>query len=389
MDRYDAAILGLGAMGSAAAYQLAKRGLRVLGLDRFAPPHPFGSSHGDTRITRLAIGEGAHYTPLALRSHEIWREIEKETGTDLLTVTGGLVVSSAASKSRVHVADFFANTVAAAQKHGIAHEILEGPELRKRFPQFNIGNGETGYYEPGAGFLRPENCVAAQLGLARKHGATLHTDEKVLGFDATLDGVIIETDRGKYSAETLILAAGAWLPELLPERYAANFRVRRQVLFWFDVSGPIAPFMPGRCPVFIWEVPGAPQGIYGFPAIDGPRGGVKIATEQYEMATTPQGVNRAVSPAETSVMYETYVAPYLPGVGAKCIKAVVCLYTVTPDAGFVIDRHPESDRIIIASPCSGHGFKHSAAIGEVLADLAIDGRSRFDLSAFRLARFIS
>jgi sarcosine oxidase len=376
-------------MGSAAAYQFAKRGARVLGIDRFAPPHTLGSTHGDTRITRLAIGEGAHYTPLALRSHEIWREIEKETGADLLTVAGGLIVSSPASTSRVHVPDFFVNTVAAAQKHGIAHEILEGPELRRRFAQFNIRDGEIGYYEPGAGFLRPENCVAAQLALARGYGATIHTHEKVLGFDTTNDGVIIEADQGKYASETLIVAAGAWLPELMAERYAANFKVRRQVLFWFDVAGPIAPFLPGRCPVFIWEPQGAKQGIYGFPAIDGPQGGVKIATEQYETATTPEAINRAVSPAETATMYETYVAPYVPALSPQCIKAVVCLYTVTADAGFVIDAHPESDRIIIASPCSGHGFKHSAAIGEALADLAIDGRSRFDLSAFRLGRFLS
>lgn len=156
MDTYDAVILGLGAMGSAAAYQLAKRKARVLGLDQFAPPHALGSSHGDTRITRLAIGEGTHYTPLALRSHEIWREIEGETGADLLTVTGGLIVSSAASTARVHVADFFANTVAAAQKHGIAHELLESGDIRRRFPQFHIRDGEIGYYEAQAGFLRPK-----------------------------------------------------------------------------------------------------------------------------------------------------------------------------------------------------------------------------------------
>lgn len=197
----------------------------------------------------------------------------------------------------------------------------------------------------------------------------------------------IETDRGRYAAKKLIIAAGTWLPELLAERYAVNFKVRRQVLFWFDIAGPIAPFLPGRCPIFIWELAGARQGIYGFPAIDGPQGGVKIATEQYETTTTPATVNRAVSPEEASAMYESYIAPYLPALSPKCIKAVVCLYTVTPDAGFVIDVHQELDRIIVASPCSGHGFKHSAAIGEALADLAMDGRSRFDLSAFRFNRF--
>ena len=387
MDKYDAVILGLGAMGSAAAYQLGKRGAKVLGLDRFAPPHAYGSSHGDTRITRLAIGEGVHYTPLALRSHEIWREIETETGADLLTVTGGLIISSGSRTGALHVDDFFANTVAAAKKHGIAHRILDAADIRRRFSAFRVRDDEIGYYEPQAGFLRPENCVRAQLALAQKHGAEIHTDEKVLGFAASDDGVTIETDRGRYAAGKLIVTAGAWLPELLGARFSANFKVLRQVLFWFDVEGPIAPFLPGNCPVFIWELQGPKQAIYGFPAIDGPHGGVKIATQQYEHTTTPGSVNRTVSDAEASAMHQKYVAPYLPELSRKCIRSVACLYTVTPDAGFVIDFHPESKRVIIASPCSGHGFKHSAAIGEALAELAIEGKSRFDLSAFRIGRF--
>ena len=387
MDKYEIAIVGLGAMGAAAAYQLAKRGTKVLGLDQFAPPHALGSSHGDSRITRLAIGEGAHYSPLALRSRELWREIEKETGADLLTATGGLIISSRTRTAKLHVDDFFANTVAAARTHGIAHEILDAGEIRTRFPQFKVRDDEIGYYESQAGFLRPENCGRAQLGLAKKYGAEIHTDEKVLGFDASENDVTITTAHKRYSAEKLIVAAGAWLPELIGARYAVHFKVLRQVLFWFDVAGPIAPFLPDRCPVFIWELQGPQQAIYGFPAIDGARGGVKIATQQYERTTTPDAVNRDVSDAETAAMHEHYVAPYLPALSRKCLKAVTCLYTVTPDAGFVIDFHPDSQRIIIASPCSGHGFKHSAAIGEALSQLAIDGESRFDLSAFRLDRF--
>jgi sarcosine oxidase len=387
MDKYEFAILGLGAMGSAATYQLAKRGAKVLGLDQFAPPHVLGSSHGDTRITRLAIGEGAHYTPLALRSHEIWRDIENETGADLLMVTGGLIISSANRTAMLHVDDFFANTITVAEKHGIAHRVLDAAEIRKRFPQFKIRDDEVGYYESQAGFLRPENCVREQLALAQKHGADIHTNEKVLGFDASGKGVTIETTRGRYSVEKLIIAAGAWLPDLLGVHCAAKFKVLRQVLFWFDVPGPIAPFLPANCPVFIWELQGPKQAIYGFPAIDGAHGGVKVATQQYEKTTTPQTVNRDVAPEEAARMYDISVGPYLPQLSRKCIKAVACLYTVTPDAGFVIDFHPDSRRIVIASPCSGHGFKHSAAIGEALAELAIDGRSHFDLSAFSFDRF--
>jgi sarcosine oxidase len=387
MDKYDVVILGLGAMGSAAAYQLAKSGAKVLGVDQFAPPHRLGSSHGDSRITRLAIGEGAQYTPFALRSHEIWREIEGQTGADLLTVTGGLIISSSSRTAMLHVDDFFANTVAAAQKHGIAHQILDAGDIRKRFPQFRIRDDEIGYYELQAGFLRPENCVRAQLALAQKYGAEIHTGEKVLAFDAGAQDVTIETSCGRYAAEKLIVAAGAWLPELLDARYATSFKVLRQVLFWFDVEGPLQPFLPANCPVFIWELQGPEQAIYGFPAIDGPHGGVKVATQQYETATTPETVNRDVSPEEALRMHDIYIGPYLPALSRKCLKAVACLYTVTPDAGFVIDFHPDSKRIIIASPCSGHGFKHSAAIGEALAELAIDGQSRLDLSAFSLGRF--
>ena len=387
METYDAIIVGLGAMGSAAAYQLAKSGQKVLGIDRFAPPHSLGSSHGETRITRLAIGEGVHYTPLVMRSHEIWREIEMETGIQLLTQTGGLFMSSGGRTSRLHVDDFFSNTVAAAETYDIPHTILDAAGIRKRFPPFAVRDDEIGYYEPGAGFLRPEACVAAQLQLATKYGAAIRTNETVLGFEASASRVAVRTDRGTYAAEKSILTAGAWLPELIGARYAAPFSVLRQILFWFDVDGPIEPFLPQNCPVFIWEIQGQAQAIYGFPAIDGTKGGVKIATQQYEKTTTPDAIDRTVSSEEAAAMHETYVAPYLPALSKRCIKAVACLYTATPDSGFVIDRHPESNRIIIASPCSGHGFKHSAAIGEALADLVMRGKSRFDLSAFSLARF--
>lgn len=385
--KYDAIVLGLGAMGSASVHQLAKRGAHVLGIDRFSPPHEFGSSHGGTRVTRLAIGEGEHYTPLVIRSHEIWREVERETGANLLSQCGGLIVSSANKSAVTHVEGFFANTVAAARKYAIAHELLDAPEIRRRYPQFAVGDEEFGYFEPSAGFLRPEACVRAQLELARKRGAELHTDEAVLGFDALPDGVTVTTDKGTYSAGRLIVAAGAWLPGLLGGRYERLFKVFRQVQCWFEVRGEPSQFLPGRFPIFIWELPTGRQGIYGFPAIDGVAGGLKIATEYFENATEPRSVVRDVSAREIASMYESLVAPWLPGIGPRCVKAVTCLYTVTPDFGFVIDRHPESERVILASPCSGHGFKHAPALGEALAELVLEGRSRHDLAAFRLDRF--
>lgn len=374
-------------MGAAAAYQLARRGARVLGLDRHAPPHAFGSSHGDTRVTRLAIGEGAHYTPLALRSHEIWREIERETGQDLLTANGGLIISSADTTASMHVEGFFANTVGAAERFGIAHERLDAAHIRARFPQFAIADNEYGYLEPDAGFVRPEACIRAQLALARKHGAEIHSGETATEFAQTHDRVTVTTDKGTYAASRLVISAGPWLPQLLSRENAAHFKVSRQVLYWFDVDGPIDPWLPENCPIFIWDLRNRREGVYGFPAVDGPRGGVKIATEQYLMTTTPEENVRDVTPDEIAHMHARYVAPYFPSLSARCVKAVTCLYTVTPDFGFVIDRHPGMDRVIVASPCSGHGFKHSAAIGEALAGLTLDGQSRFDLLAFGFARF--
>jgi sarcosine oxidase len=386
MKRFATIVLGLGAVGSAAVCQLARKGNAVLGIDQFAPPHSQGSTHGDTRITRLAIGEGEQYSPLALRSHELWRELERETGSTLLTSNGCLIISSRAKRAFTHVADFFANTLGAARRYDIAHEMLEAGQMRRRYPQFKVADDEIGYLERDAGFLYPEACVRTQLRLAVRLGATLLTQEKVTRFAATHGGVTVTTNRDRYAADKLIIAAGPWLPELIEPRLARHFKVYRQVMFWFDLDGPLAAFTPTSCPVFIWELQGKKQAIYGMPAVDGAGGGVKIATEQYESVTTPDTAVRAVADAEKRAMYETYIAPYIAGVSDRCLRADSCLYTVTPDAGFVIDTHPDSERVILASPCSGHGFKHSAAIGEALAELAIDGATHLDLAAFSLRR---
>ena len=388
MKRYDVIVLGLGAAGSATLYQLAKRGARVLGIDQFSPPHKFGSTHGDTRVTRLAIGEGAHYTPLAVRSHQIWRELETATGATLLTENGGLILSSVRDERQFHGAAFFSTTVEAARRHGIAHELLDAAEIRRRFPQFEIDDHTRGYFEPSAGFVRPEECIRVQLAQANRHGAELRLNEPVQAIEQSGDVVQVTTGSQRYVADRLVIAAGPWLPQLLPG-LAARFKVYRQVLYWFDVEAQHEAFAPDKFPIFIWELPGKAGGVYGFPAIDGPKGGFKVSTEQYVRTTTPQTVSREVTEAEIETMRRDLVEPYIKGVGATCVKAVTCLYTVTKDFGFVIDRHPKHDRIIIASPCSGHGFKHSAALGEAISDLAVGAPSRFDLRPFAVARLQS
>ncbi|MBT3783581.1 N-methyl-L-tryptophan oxidase [bacterium] len=384
---FDVIVLGLGAMGSAAAYQLAREGVSVLGIDQFSPPHIYGSTHGDTRITRQAIGEGEQYSPLSLRSYEIFREIENQTGTNLLKVTGGLILSSAKDSAQMHGENFFENTLSAARKFNIKHEVLDSHEIRRRFPLFRIQDDEVGYFEFNMGFLNPEECIRAQLQLASEYGAKLHRNERVLEIRQVKDKVTVRTDFGEYQGNKLIISAGAWIPTFLPDQYRDLFSVTRQVLFWFDISDSFEDYRLGNFPVFIWELKGKQQGIYGFPAVNGRAGGLKVATEQMGETTTADSVEREIQDHEPGEVFHEYVQPFFQGIGPKCIKAISCLYTTTPDFGFVIDRHPEFRSIILASPCSGHGFKHSAAIGESLAQLAIYGKSTIDLSAFSVERF--
>lgn len=381
-------VLGLGAMGSAATYQLAKRGESVLGIDQFSPPHEQGSSHGDSRITRQAIGEGEEYVPLALRSYEIWNEIERETGKKLLHVTGGLILESQDSEVAPHGRfNFLKQTVDTANKYGIRHEVLEPNEIKSRFPQFNVTN-ERGYFEHEAGYLNPELCIEAQLELAERYGAGIHKNEKVLEVipSDNNNGVTIKTDKAEYDADKLIIAAGPWIGRLLGNRYADFFKVYRQVMFWFAIDSEQAQnYTPENCPIYIWIFgKGGEFGFYGFPSIDGKT--IKIAGEQFEITTTADSVDRQVSEDEKRDAYEKYLRDRLVGISDRCANAVTCLYTVTPDSDFVIDFDPNHPQVIIASPDSGHGFKHSAAIGEVLAELATEGKSKIDITKFSIAR---
>ncbi|MGD9590107.1 MAG: N-methyl-L-tryptophan oxidase [Pyrinomonadaceae bacterium] len=382
----DVIVVGLGAMGSAACFQLAKRGASVIGIDRYSPPHTFGSTHGETRITRQAIGEGEHFVPFALRSYEIWREIEAETGEDLLTVTGGLIIAGVSGHSLHGSEDFLQTTIDAAVKYGITHRTLDAGEIAAEFPQFTVDGGERAYYEDAAGFLRPEACVAAQLGLAEKLGATLRRNERVVRIKENGNGVKVVTDRGSYTAGRAIVSAGPWVNELFPDASLGLFKVYRQVLHWFDVADAYESFALGRSPIFVWACGrGEDDFFYGFPAIGGPSGGIKIATEVFDEPTVADDADREVSAEEPAELFNRYVSGRLKGVGEKCLKSAVCLYTMTPNSNFVIDRI--SEKVIVASPCSGHGFKHSAAIGESLAELSLIARTTIDMSPFSLTRF--
>ncbi|QQR55628.1 N-methyl-L-tryptophan oxidase [Candidatus Peregrinibacteria bacterium] len=384
MQSFDVIVVGLGAMGSAAVCQLSKRGVKVLGLDQYSPPHTLGSTHGETRITRQAIGEGSEYVPLVLRSNEIWRELEKNSGQSLFTITGGLIVGDPSSVESTHgTKNFLLQTIDVAKRFGISHEVLENEELKKRYPLFKFRDSEKGYYENGAGFLRPELCVEIQIGLAQKNGAELHMDEKVLEIKPEGAQVSIKTDKSEYKAGQLIVTAGPWISQLLPE-FKDYFKVYRQVLYWFKVKDSMKKYLSSTLPVYIFDLGGGDD-IYGFPMIDEDEGTLKLACEDYLVTMTPEQVNREVGADEVARMYDL-ASQHILGLSEECVRTSTCLYTVTPDSKFVIDRHPTFKQVIVASPCSGHGFKSSAAIGEVLAELATVGKSSIDISDFSLVR---
>jgi sarcosine oxidase len=386
----DVVVVGLGAVGSAALYQSAKLGAHAIGIDRFIPPHDQGSSHGDTRITRQAIGEGRDFVPLVLRSNHIWEELEAATGRNLMVRNGGLVLASADVPGDHHGStSFVQDTIDAAIEFGIPHEVWSATEIQRHFPQFRLRGDEVGYFEGGAGFLRPEVCIETQLKLARQLGAQIFTSEVVLDFRPLADGTVeVTTPRNIYSVGQVIVTAGPWIAKLLGEDLAGLFRVYRQVLCWFALANGSESYAPEHFPIFIWITGNRPcDMMYGFPAVDGPHAGVKIATEQYEAMIDPDAVPRTVSPSDIATLHREYIAPRFPDVSSECLRSTTCLYTVTPDAKFIVDKFPGEKNITFASACSGHGFKHSAALGEALALQALRKPAPVDLSAFGLQRF--
>jgi sarcosine oxidase len=386
----DIAVIGLGAVGSAAFYQAAKLGARVIGIDRFQPPHDQGSSHGETRITRQAIGEGREFVPLVLRSNQIWEELEAATGRNLMTRNGGLILASPGVGGNHHgSSSFLQDTIDAAQAFGIPHQQLSTGEIQDRFPQFRLTADEQGYFEPGAGFLRPEACIEAQIAQAKRLGGRAFTSEIVLGLTPTNAGIEVKTDKASYSAAKVILTAGPWIAKFLPPEHGVHFRVYRQTLCWFALHQNPERYSPEHFPIFIWITGNRVQDmLYGFPAIDGPGGGLKVATERYENTVDPDAVPREVSEASIAQMYSHYIASRLPDVSSRCLRSTTCLYTVTPDAKFVIDYADANHNVLFASACSGHGFKHSPAVGEALAQRALGLRTTIDLSAFAMKRLM-
>jgi sarcosine oxidase len=391
MDHYDTIVVGLGAAGAATLYQLAKAGQRVLGIDRYTPPHTLGSSHGETRLTRCAIGEGEAYVPLALRSHEIWRELEAETGAELLNQCGMLIVTDPALRAGYHGKDAFVQrTIDAARAFDIPHEVLDAAGIEAKFAQLRLTGSELGYYEPGGGIVSPERCVQTQLTLAARLGAVIRCETRIVAIEQDgPDAAFVRTASGEsLHAGTIVVAAGSWTPGLVGGGYREALTVTRQSFHWFDVENP-DDYAPGRFPSFIWmHGPGESDSMYGFPIAPGGRG-LKLGTEQFaEVTENPDLLNREVTQAESREIFATHVGPRMKGVRPDAFRTATCIYTFTPDADFLIDQPAGKPNVLVVSACSGHGFKHSAALGEAIAAQVSGASPATDLRQFGAARLM-
>lgn len=369
------AVVGLGAAGSAAVLALARRGVRVLGLDRFHPPHVFGSTHGRSRVIREAYYESPVYVPLVRRAYELWQRLERDSGRSLLRQTGGLMVGPPDG-------ELILGSRKSATDHGLPHELLDGAAIRRRFPVLEARNEEVGVYEPRAGFLDPEACVESALALAAKAGAQLKFDTLVERWERRGDGLVLASSAGPIECGTAILAAGPWAAGMLGS--ALPLSVERQVMYWYRTAREPERFAADRLPVFIWEWQ-AGRMFYGIPDHGS---GIKVARHHEGETASPDRVDRGVRPGEIREMLEI-LRRTIPALDGAPVDAVTCLYTNTPDHHFVLGPLPGEPRLIVASPCSGHGFKFASAIGEVLADLAETGTTSFDLRPFRPDRFAS
>ena len=368
---FDCIVVGVGGLGSAALYHLARRGTKVLGIDRFTPPHDQGSSHGHTRIYRQAYYEAPEYVPLALRALELWHDLERTTNTRLFANTGALTIGP-------EQGELFFGALRSAQQHGIAHEVLSARECEHRFPAFRTPPGASALFEPTGGVLFPEACIASHLALARQRGAAMRTSEEVLGIDAESGTrVVVKTSAAKYFARRVIVAAGAWAPKLVGR--AGAFTVTRETVHWFAPSSRAAS--AESCPVSMIDHGGGPI-LYTIPDFGD---GFKAGRHHAGRVTDPSSSNAPIG-AEESDAVATLVQQFAPGGAGQLRASVPCYYTTTRDHHFAIGPMPNAPAIILASACSGHGFKFASALGESIAQLVLGEPTMLPKSLFSVAR---
>jgi len=367
MPERPIAVIGLGATGCAALYQLARRGVRAIGIEQFALGHDRGSSHGPTRLIRSAHFENPSYGPLMRRAYTLWRELESITDRKFLHLSGLVEIGPPDG-------EIVRGTLAAATD--LPHELLSAEALMRRYPVFKLPKAFVAVWQPDGGFIEAGVAMAACMQYATAAGAKIRTAEKVLGIESSQDGVRIETDRDPIEADAAVVAAGPWLRSLLPE-LDLPLRVTRQAVGWFESA------TADQIPAFILE---SEYGVhYGLPPYRGM--GIKIAKHHHrDESVTPDSYEMTVSAIDEAAV-RAPLAKYLPGAIGRLRDAQTCLYTMTPDQTFILDRMPGFPKIVIASPCSGHGFKFSPVIGEIIADLATQGATQYDISQFRLQRF--
>jgi sarcosine oxidase len=369
-QRFDSIVVGIGAMGSAALMHLARRGQRVLGLERYDVPHELGSSHGVTRIIRLAYYEDPAYVPLLRRAYELWRELEASADERLLYITGSVDAGP----------EVFEGSLRSCEAHDLEHEALSAGELAQRFPAYRLPSDMDCLLQPEGGFLLPERCIVAHVDQAKARGAVVRARERGLDWRSTRDGVEVQTERARYEADHLVLCAGAWseaVARLPPGLVVAE----RQVLGWFDPFEPQL-FEPQRFPVFNLAV--TEGRWYGFPVFGVP--GFKVGKYHHRREVgDPDELDRASHP-EDEALLRTFVERYFPAGGGPAVALKTCLFENSPDEHFLIDLHPECPAAVIAAGFSGHGFKFSSVVGEIVAELAVEGTTRHDIEFLRLAR---
>jgi monomeric sarcosine oxidase len=363
MQTWDCIVLGTGGVGSAALYHLARRGLRVLGIDRFPPGHDRGSSHGQTRLIRMAYFEHPSYVPLLRRAYELWEDLERQAGRKLYHEVGLLQIGSPEGA-------VVRGVLASAREHSLQIEKLTGPELKRRHSGLRVPDPYIGLFEPRAGYLEVEPCVQAHADLARRAGAELQIGAAVLDWKATATGVTVRTDRATHSAARLIISAGAWAPALLP-MLGIKFEVVRKPLYWYEPETKEYDKESGF-PAFIFET--SDGFFYGLPRIDNL--GVKVAEHSGgHPVPDPLQLDRSEDPAETRRLRQ-FLDDFTPGVGRQLNRFEVCLYTLSPDRHFIVDMLEGEPQVVFAAGLSGHGFKFTPVLGALLADLAVDGRSQ-------------
>jgi sarcosine oxidase len=375
MDTYDVIVVGVGGMGSAAVYHLARRGIRVLGLEQYDIPHDRGSSHGLSRIIRLAYFEHPSYVPLLHRAYELWWALERTVQERLLLITGSLDIGTEASA-------IFAGALTAARQQHLVHEVLDAQTIHQRFPGYGLPAPLLGLYQPQGGLLAAERCLVGHVQAALRHGAVIHGREALHGWDSDTTGIVVRTSRGTYRAQRLVLTAGAWTQRLVTQ-YQGLLQPERQVVIWVQPGVPDY-FQTNTFPVFNMAVEEGT--FYGLPMYSIP--GFKCARWHHleQAVDDPAGMDRDCHPADEALL-RAFIRRYFPAADGPTLSMQTCLFTNTPDAHFVIDVHPECPAVFIAGGFSGHGFKFCSVVGEILADLAERGSTHHDISLFQAARF--